>query len=52
LYSLREDVCRFGELAADDVGVDAQGDRRVGVPPASGDDMDWSASQLVIALRA
>ena len=44
-YRAGEDVCGFGELVADDVGVHAQCDRGVGVAEPGGDHMHGDASQ-------
>ena len=44
-HGLREDVCGGGLGAADDVGVYAQGDSRVGVAQAGGDDVDGHAGE-------
>jgi hypothetical protein len=44
-YRAGEDVCGLGELIADHVGVDAQGDGRVGVPEPGGDDVDRDACE-------
>jgi len=43
--SAGEDVGGLGELVADDVGVDAQRDRRVGVAEPGGNHMHRDASQ-------
>ena len=44
-YRAGEDVCGFGELVADHMGIHAECDGRLGVPEPGGDHMDRDASQ-------